>query len=47
MEKISILQELQDQVTDNYKQIMFDLVRFCEKIMGKRPCKFALTEMVP
>ena len=44
-EKISSIQELQNQITNNYKQIMADLAHFCEKVMGEPPCRFALIGM--
>ena len=45
VEKISLIQTLQNQITDDYKQIMADLAHFCEKVMGEPPCKFALVGM--
>ena len=44
-EKISLLQQLQNQITNDYKRIMADLAYFCEKVMGEPPCKFALVGM--
>ena len=43
--KIAFFQELQNQITDDYLQIMANLARFCEGVMGEAPCKFALTGM--
>ena len=43
--KISFVQNLQNQITDNYLEIMQTLARFCEKVMGKAPCRFALAGM--
>ena len=45
VEKIALTQMLQNQITDDYKQIMADLAHFCEKVMGEPPCKFALVGM--
>ena len=45
LEKIKLLQDLQNQITDDFKQIMANLAHFCEEVMGPAPCKFALTGM--
>ena len=45
LEKITLLQHLQNQITNDFKQIMANLARFCEEVMGPAPCKFALTGM--
>ena len=45
LEKIKLLQDLQNQITDDFKQIMANLACFCEEVMGPAPCKFALTGM--
>ena len=43
--KIYSLQKLQHRITDNYKQVMVNIARFCEEVLGEAPCKFALTGM--
>ena len=43
--KYLFMQNLQNQITDNYMEIMQTLARFCEKVMGKPPCRFALVGM--
>ena len=43
--QILFVQNLQNQITDNYMEIMQTLARFCEEVMGKAPCKFALAGM--
>jgi len=43
--KVLLIQELQKQITDDYKQIMINLARYCEEVMGEAPCKFALIGM--
>ena len=45
LEKITLLQDLQNQITNDFKQIMANLARLCEKVMGPASCKFALTGM--
>ena len=44
-EKILLMQELQIQITKNFKNIMAELACFCENVMGKAPYGFALTGM--
>ena len=41
LEKITLLQHLQNQITNDFRQIM----AYCEKVMGPASCKFALTGM--
>ena len=43
--KYLFVQNLQNQITDNYMVIMQTLARFCEEVMGKPPCRFALVGM--
>ena len=43
--KILFVQNLQNQITGNYVEIMQTLARFCEEVMGKAPCKFTLAGM--
>ena len=44
-DKLLFVEDLQYQLTKDYKSIMADLALFCEKVMGEPPCKFALTGM--
>jgi len=44
-EKIEFIKNLQDEITDNYIQIMADLAKFCFNVMGESPCKFTLAGM--
>jgi len=41
-DKISAIQQLNHTITDKYKQIMVDLFKFCEGVMGEPPCKYAI-----
>ena len=41
-EKITQIQEIQEYVTDCYKQIMRQLSEKCQIIMGNPPCKYAI-----
>ena len=43
--KYLFVQNLQNQITDNYLTIMQTLARFCEEVVGKAPCRFALAGM--
>ena len=43
--KILFVRNLQNQITDNYLEIMQTLARFSEEVMGKAPCGFALVGM--
>ena len=45
LQKITLLQALQNQITNDFKQIMANVACFCEQVMGPAPCKFALTGM--
>ena len=44
-EKINHIKDLQNKITEIYTQIMADLSRFCEEVMGEAPCKFAVVGM--
>ena len=44
-QKISTSRELNKTIADKYKQIMADLSQFCENVMGKFPCKYAIAGM--
>ena len=46
-EKIRILEVLniQQKITDGYLRIMSDLCKYCENVMGKPPCDYAVAGM--
>ena len=44
-EKINYIKDLQNKITQDYTQIMADLSLYCEKVMGKAPCKFTVIGM--
>ena len=44
-DKISSVKKLQDEITDNYKTIMANVAKYCEGVMGRPPCNFALAGM--
>ena len=44
-EKISAIRELNKLVAGRYKQIMVELSRYCEDVMGNPPCKYAIVGM--
>ena len=43
--KISAIKHINYVVADKYKQIMADLSHFCEDVMGKPPCAYAIVGM--
>jgi len=43
--KTEFIKKLQGDITSKYTSIMADLAKFCEDVMGKVPCKFALVGM--
>ena len=43
--KILSIQKLQNQIFDDFKQIMANVASFCEEVMGKPPCRFSLIGM--
>ena len=43
--KISAIQELNKLIALKYKQIMIELSQYCEDVMGKAPCAFAIVGM--
>ena len=43
--KISSVQQLNKIIAFKYKQIMANLGQFCEDVMGKPPCKYAIAGM--
>ena len=44
-QKISASRELNNMIADKYKQIMADISQFCENVMGKPPCEYAIAGM--
>ena len=44
-EKVFAIEQLNKLIADKYKQIMVDLSQFCEDVMGKPPCKYAIVGM--
>ena len=44
-ETINQIKDLQNKITQDYTQIMADLSHYCEKVMGKAPCKFTVIGM--
>ena len=45
MKKIEKMTQIQNCISSEYKAIMVELSRHCEKIMGNPPCKYALIGM--
>ena len=44
-EKINFIRALQEEITAKYTDIMADLAKFCEEVLGETPCEFALAGM--
>ena len=44
-QNISASRELNETIADKYKQIMADTSQFCENVMGKPPCEYAIAGM--
>ena len=44
-QKISTSRKLNKTIADKYKQIMADISEFCENVMGKPPCEYAIAGM--
>ena len=44
-QKISASRELNNTIADKYKQIMAEISQFCENVMGKSPCEYAIAGM--
>ena len=44
-QKISAGRKLNKTIADKYKQIMADISQFCENVMGKPPCEYAIAGM--
>ena len=43
--KISTIRSINKQIANRYKQIMADVSQFCEIVMGKPPCEYAVVGM--
>ena len=41
-DKVKHIRELQVSITQEYTSIMADVARYCEKVMGPKPCLYAL-----
>ena len=44
-QKISASRKLNKTIADKYKEIMADISRFCENVMGNPPCEYAIAGM--
>ena len=44
-EKTTAIQELNKLIAHKYKQLMADLSQYCEDVMGKAPCEYAIVGM--
>ena len=45
LEKIQSIKSLQEEITNDYIKVMVDVASYCESVMGKPKCKFALAGM--
>ena len=43
--KISTIRSINKQIANRYKQIMANVSQFCENVMGKPPCEYAVVGM--
>ena len=43
--KIKSIKKYQNKIAENYTSIMANLAKYCENVMGKPPCKFAIVGM--
>jgi len=43
--KIALVRNLQKYITEGYKQIMAELVEYCQKVLGPAPCLFVVIGM--
>ena len=43
--RISGMQDMQQKIADEYLRIMSDLCKYCEGVMGKPPCSYAVAGM--
>jgi len=44
-QKIAAIQQINKTIAEKYKTIMAELGKYCEKVMGKPPCKYAISGM--
>ena len=44
-QKISEIRKINKTIANKYKQIMVDVSQFCENVMGKPPCEYAVVGM--
>ena len=44
-QKVILVRQLQNSVTDSYLKIMNDLAKYCHRVMGDAPCGFAVIGM--
>ena len=44
-EKTQKIRKIQDEISEDYKNIMKNLCQFCENVMGRVPCSYALVGM--
>ena len=43
--KVSVIRDVQEQISDSYMKIMRNLAKYCLSVMGDAPCKFAVVGM--
>ena len=43
--KTTVIQELNKLIAHRYKQIVAELSQYCEQVMGKAPCQYAIVGM--
>ena len=43
--KIKIIRNLQEKISSDYTKIMAEILLYCQTVMGKTPCTFALIGM--
>ena len=44
-QKIAVIRDLQNYITENYAKIMADLAKYCHLVLGNAPCRFAIIGM--
>ena len=44
-DKVNLVRNLQTHITQSYTEIMADLAKYCQDVMGNAPCKFAIIGM--
>ena len=45
LKKVSAIKQINKEIAYKYKNIMVDLSRYCENVLGKPPCKYAIVAM--